>query len=172
VQRLLDRLRRIEYEHSGSELEAMLREAEQIRRDSPQQNVQREIHSRSGRAARLRSILILVPAEEPYVLRAYLIHRGRLIERVGIGPRGGGLARIERLLDDHFFFVRDGPTVVTGPDLDVEVVVRWLAAHRDRAVAFDPTELRSSREVTDRLRWFLGQGTPFDPDGGGPVIPR
>lgn len=171
VQRLLGRLRRIEYQHSGSDLEAMLREAEQIRRDTPASNVQRRIHARAGRAARLRSILILVPAEDPHVLRAYLIHDGRLIARVGIGPRGGGLARIERLLDDQFFFMPEGPTPVTGPDLDVEVVVRWLAANRDRAVAFDPTELRSAREVTNRLRWFLGQGSPFDPDGG-PVFAR
>ena len=32
IQELLDRLHRIEFEHSGSELEAMLREAEQIQR--------------------------------------------------------------------------------------------------------------------------------------------
>jgi hypothetical protein len=171
VQELLDRLYRIEYEASGSELEAILREAEQIRRDAPRKNVQRRVHPRAGRGARLRSILILEPAESPAVLRAFLIHEGRLIARVPIGRRGGGLRTIERLLDDHFFFVPDGPTPATGPDVDVEVIVRWLAAHRDRAVAFDPTNLRSAREVTDRLRWFLAQGSPFDPDGT-PIFPR
>jgi hypothetical protein len=84
---------------------------------------------------------------------------------VAIGRRGGGLKRIERCLDDHFFFVPQGPSPVTGPDLDVEVVVRWLAANRDRVVAFDPTDLPSAREVTDRLRWFLAQPNPFDPEG-------
>ncbi len=99
------------------------------------------------------------------MLRAYLIREGRLIDRVAIGPRGGGLKRIERVLDDHFFFAPDGPTVVPGPDLDVEIVVRWLGANRDRVVAFDPTDLGSSREVIERLWWFLGQGGPLDPDG-------
>jgi len=169
VQQLLDRLHRIDYDATGSELEAILREAEQIRRDQPQSNIQRNVHE--GRGARLRSILILEPASPPHVLRAYLIHEGRLVARVPLGPRGGGLKQIERALDDFFFFAPEGPVSVAGPDLDVELVVRWLATARDRAVAFDPTTLRSAREVTTRLRWFLSQGSPFDPDGS-PVFPR
>jgi hypothetical protein len=169
VQELLDRLHRIEYDPTGSELEAILREAEQIHRDGPAANIQRHVHE--GRGARLRSILILEPAEPPHVLRAFLIHEGRLVGRVAIGPRGGGLKRIERVLDDYFFFAPEGPTPAAGPDLDVERVVRWLSTARDRAVAFDPTTLQSSREVTDRLRWFLHQGSPFDPDGS-PIFTR
>ena len=166
VQRLIDRVHRIEYEAAGSDLEAMLREAEQIREDQPAANVQRQIHSRPRRAERLRAILILEPAASPHVLRAFLIRAGRLIDRVPIGPRGGGLARIRRVLDNHFFSTPAGPAPLDdGPDLDVEVVVRWLRANRDRVVAFDPTDLKTSREVIERLQWFLGQGSPFDPDG-------
>jgi len=164
VRKLLDALHRIEYTASGSDLEAMLREAESIRRRRPERNVQRRVHAR-GRGDKLQSILILEPAESPLVLRAFLIRHGRLLARVGIGPRGGGLRRIQRILDDRYFGGPEGPTPVGGPDLDVEVVVRWLSANRDRVVAFDPTELRSSREVIERLEWFLIQGSPFDPDG-------
>jgi hypothetical protein len=171
VKELLDALYRIEYELSGSDLEAMLREAEQIRRDQPTRNVQRNVRVKRGRAARLLSILILEPAEPPSVLRAYLVSDGRLLGKVGIGPRGGGLSRVERILEDHYFSTPDGPTTVPGPDLDVEVVARWLKANRDRVVAFDPTDLGSAREVIARLRWFLEQGTPFDPDGS-PVFRR
>ena len=79
--------------------------------------------------------------------------------------RADALARIERVLDDHFFSVTAGPTSIDGPDLDVEIVVRWLAENRDRVVAFDPTNLPTAAEVIHRLRWFLNEGTPFDPDG-------
>ena len=172
VQRLIDRVHRIEYEAAGSDLEAMLREAEQIRNDNPAANVQRQIHSRRGRAERLRAILILEPAAAPHVLRAFLIRAGRLIDRVSIGPRGGGLARIRRVLDNHYFSAPSGPAPIDdGPNLDVEVVVRWLAANRDRVVAFDPTDLKTAREVIERLRWFLSQGSPFDPDGA-PIVKR
>jgi len=172
VQRLLDSLYRIEYDSAGSDLEAMLREAAEIRAREPAANRQRKIHPRRGsRAGRLLSVLILEPAEPPATLRAYLIRDARLIERVAIGPRGGGLARVARVLDDWFFSVPVGPTAPTGPDLDVEVVARWLATNRDRVVAFDPTDLQSTEEVIERLRWFLHQGGPFDTDGS-PVFRR
>ena len=171
IQRLLDVVYRIEYKTTGSDLEATLEEAALIRDRKPLANVQRNVDPSRGRASRLRSILILEPAAPPSVLRAYLIRDGRLLDKVAIGPRGGGLTRIERALENHFFSSADGPTPVAGPDLDVEVVVRWLAANRDRAVAFDPTDLQNAKEVIDRLHWFLDQGTPFDPDGS-PVFHR
>jgi hypothetical protein len=171
VQKLLDALHRLEYRATVSDLEAMLEEAAAIRRERPERNVQRNIRASKSRAGRLRSILILEPSEPPLVLRAYLIRNGRLIDRVGIGPRGGGLSRIRRDLDDHFFSAPLGPTAPGGPDLDVEIVARWLAGNRDRVVAFDPTELRTSEEVIERLRWFLGQGGPFDSDGS-PIFSR
>ena len=169
--KLLAELHRIEYEPAGSDLEAMLREAEQIRSEHPRSNVQREVHLRHGRASRLLSILILEPAEPPAVLRAYLIRDCRIVGRARIGPRGGGLRHVQRVLEDHFFSAPSGPTPAPGPDLDVEVVARWLAAHRDGVVAFDPTDLRTADEVIERLKWFLLQGTPFDPDGS-PVYRR
>jgi hypothetical protein len=171
VQKLLDSLHRMEYQATISDLEAMLREAAAIRRERPERNVLRNVRASKSRAGRLRSILILEPSEPPLVLRAYLISNGRLVDRIGIGPRGGGLRRIRRVLDDHFFSVPLGPTTQSGPDLDVEIVARWLAANRDRVVAFDPTELRTSEEVIERLRWFLGQGGPFDGDGS-PIFSR
>lgn len=171
VQELLDELYRIEIEPAGSDLEAMLREAQQIRRRKPKRNVQRQVHARTSHDSRLSSILILEPATSPLVLRAYLIRDGRLVGRIGIGPRGGGLKRIERLLHDQFFSISAGPTPVTGPDVDVELVARWLSGNRDQVVAFDPTDMPSPQEVTDRLRWFLSRGTPFDPDGM-PIMTR
>lgn len=171
VQRLLDRLHRVEIHPSGSELEALLREAEVIREREPSANVQRKIHPRPERASRLDSILILEPAAPPTVLRAYLLRHGRLVGKVGIGPRGGGLNRIERLLEDLFFSAPSGPVPAAGPDVDVETVARWLAANRGRVIAIDPTDLPSAREVTDRLRWFLARGDLFDPDGS-PILTR
>jgi hypothetical protein len=109
--------------------------------------------------------MILEPAASPLVLRAYLIRDARFLEKVGIGPRGGGLRRIQRLLEDHFFSLPDGPTTPMGPDVHLELVGRWLAANRDRVVAFDPTTLQSASEVTERIRTLLDSGALLDPDG-------
>lgn len=171
VQRLLDALYRIEVEIVGSDLEALLSEAAQIRRKKPVANIQRGVRARSGRAARLRSILILEPAVHPFALRAYLLRDGCLVGKVGVGPRGAGLARIERILEDHFFGIAVGPTPLSGPQIEVELVSRWLADNRDRVVAFDPTDLGSGREVVRRLRWFLDRGALREPDGT-PILTR
>jgi len=168
---IVDAVHRFEVKPSGSDLEALLREAAQIRRDEPERNVQRAVHVRGERAARLRSILILEPAEEPWVLRAWLIREGQLLDSVPLGPRGGGLRRIERILQDEFFDPREGPRSAGSRPIDVEIVARWLAEHRDKAVAFDPTHLKTTDEVVSRLRWFLERGALHDPEGS-PILPR
>ncbi len=170
VASLVGAVHRIEVEPTGSDLEAVLREAAQISRRRPSRNVQRETHVHRTRAARLDSILILEPASPPHVLRAYLIRDGELVDKVLLGPRGGGLRRVERVLEDRFFSYRGGPSATAPESVDVERIARWLAAHRDRVVAFDPTHLKSAREVIARLRWFLRGGLE-DPDGT-PVVTR
>jgi hypothetical protein len=168
---IVDAVHRFEVRPSGSDLTAVLREAAQIRSDLPARNVQRVVHPRAGRAPRLRSILILEPAEEPWVLRAWLIREGCLLDSVPLGPRGGGLRRIERVLRDEFFDPREGPRSTRSKPIDVEIVARWLALHRDKAVAFDPTHLKTTDEVVSRLRWFLERGALHDPEGS-PILPR
>jgi hypothetical protein len=170
VTRIISRLYRMEYEITGSELEALLHEARAIMRDQPEVNTQRLIRGRKPYREKLRSILILEPAQRPAVLRAYLIRNGRWIGKVAIGPRGGGLKQIRRLLDRAFFdlegpHVEIQPAEETAERIDLELVTRWLAANRDRAVTFDPTDLRTSEEVILRLKSFLQYGEPSDPDG-------
>jgi hypothetical protein len=171
VQGLLDALHRIELEPVGSDLEAVLREAAAIRRRRPARNVQRKLHPRGGAEGRLRSILILEPAEAPWVLRAWLIREGHLLDSVPLGPKGGGLRRIERVLRDEFFDPRSGPRSGASRPIDVEIVARWLAENRDKAVAFDPTHLKTAEDVVQRLRWFLDAGALQDPEGS-PILPR
>lgn len=168
---IVEAVHRFEVRPSGSGLEALLREASQIRRDQPERNVQRAVHPRGARASRLRSILILEPAEKPWILRAWLIRDGRLEDVVPLGPRGGGLRRIERVLRDQFFDPREGPRSGGSRAVDVEIVARWLSEHRDTVVAFDPTHLKTSEEVVARLRWFLERGALHDPEGS-PILPR
>jgi hypothetical protein len=170
-QAIVDAVHRFEIRPSGSDLEALLREATQIRRDDPERNVQRAVHARKERADRLRSILILEPAEPPWALRAWLIRDGRLLDTVPLGPRGGGLRRIQRVLDMEFFDPREGPRSVRATPIDVELVARWLTEHRDKAVAFDPTTLKTAEEVVERLRLFLQPGALNDPQGS-PILPR
>src|SRR5262249_29989525 len=158
-------------EAAGSSLAALIREAAAIRREGPALNVQREVHPRGARTKRLESILILEPAEAPWSLRAWLIRDGRLVDTVAIGPEGGRLSRIERVLERAFFDGGPGPAATRPKPVDVELIARWLVEHRDEVVAFDPTHLRTAGEVVTRLRWFLARGVLNDPEGS-PILPR
>jgi hypothetical protein len=171
VRALLDAVHRFELAPTGSGLAALIREAAQIRRDDPVHNVQREVHVRGARATRLESILILEPAEPPWTLRAWLIRGGHLLDTIAIGPRGGGLKRVARVLERSFFDGGSGPAAERPKPVDIELLARWLAEHRDEVVAFDPTHLRTAEEVVLRLRWFLERGVLSDPEGS-PILPR
>ena len=97
---IVEAVHRFEVRPSGSDLEALLREAAQIRSDAARRATCSAPSTRAReRAARLRSILILEPAEDPWVLRAWLIREGQLLDSVPLGPRGGGLRRIERVFE-------------------------------------------------------------------------
>jgi len=165
------RVHRIEVQPTGSELEAVLVEARAIARQKPAINVQRAVHRSRNPRSTLDAVLILEPDCGPAVLRAYLIRYGRLVGRVRLGPRGGGLRRIDRLLRTWYFEGPDNNALPDAADLDAELVARWLTRNHDRAVALDPRDLGSPEEVVDRLRWFLSRGSPFDSDGS-PVLPR
>ena len=168
---IAERVHRYEVRPTGSGLEALLREASQIRRDAPETNTKRDVHPRGARADRLASMLILEPAEAPWVVRAWLIRDGRLVDSVPLGKRGGGLKRIARTLESDFFDPRAGPRSTRSRPVDVEIIARWLAEHRDDVVAFDPTHLRTAEEVVARLEWFLARGSLREPEGS-PILPR
>jgi len=171
VRALVFAVHRFELEAAGSSLAALIREAAAIRREAPALNVQREVHPRGARNRRLESILILEPAEAPWSLRAWLIRDGRLVDTVAIGPKGGGLSRIERVLERAFFDGAPGPAATRPKPVDIELIARWLVEHRDEVVAFDPTHLRTAGEVVARLKWFLARGVLNDPEGS-PILPR
>ena len=72
---------------------------------------------------------------------------------------------VQRFLDQYFFDpMPEGPRPVSGEEIDVEIVARWLTQNRHRVVASTRPTLRTSEEVIDRLRWFVEHGGLIDPD--------
>jgi hypothetical protein len=78
---------------------------------------------------------------------------------------------VARVLERSFFDGGSGPAAERPKPVDIELLARWLAEHRDEVVAFDPTHLRTAEEVVLRLRWFLERGVLSDPEGS-PILPR
>lgn len=98
----IGQVHRIAVEPRGSEVEALLEEAESIARAAPRHNVQRAV--REPEAARWSGDLVLiVPSGSPDRSRAHLIHRGEIAASATLGPGARGLARLRRLLDAVFY---------------------------------------------------------------------
>src|SRR5262249_34259172 len=83
---------RIEHERSGSELEALLREANQIAVRAPAKTRQRAVHARRGNM--IGNLVLVQHAERAGAVRVALVRDGGIAARVVLGPRGGGRERL------------------------------------------------------------------------------
>lgn len=146
----LSRVHRFEIELSGSELEAILREADLIVRTVPLHNVQRTVHER-GRAPS-GHVVLLLPAPRGRSVRAYLIEDGRLAARILLGPRGAGRARLRSLLEATYFTVGTGSRSARRPRLSGNpqaLISSWLRRQAGVVPAFDPTDAAGPEEAFD-----------------------
>ena len=102
VIRELSAVERVEYEETGTEVGALLREAELIARRSPRGNVQRRVDERGRSYAPGRRRILLLPIGNRGAVAAVFLRSGTFEGWCRIGPRGGGLQQaatlIQRLL--------------------------------------------------------------------------
>jgi hypothetical protein len=141
----LDRPHRVEYEVTGSELEALLREAKLIATRSPRSNVQREVHERGKEYAPGRAQALLFPARESGALSVVFVRAGRFEGLVRIGPRGGGLLEASRILKE--FFRRSSRSASSGTDADSEILRSWLSRNSDSVSRVDLDACRGPSEA-------------------------
>ncbi len=127
----IDRVRRVEYEVAGSEIEALLREADLIASRSPAGNVQRGVHERGRRYAPGRLRALVLPASRGGATLIFL-RDGSCAGAFRIGPRGGGRAAASRALRG-LLSRAGGPRARRSlHEGRTAIVNSWLARHADR----------------------------------------
>ena len=144
--RFLGRIDRLEVRPAGSELEALLREAELIRRHAPGGNVQRAVHERGRRYGEGRSWALLLPSADRRRVTAVVVSGGRYLGAAAVGQRGGGSLKLRALVGRAVCpAARRSPTArgaavrraVPGEaspgaiDTETEILSSWLARHGD-----------------------------------------
>ncbi len=139
--RFLARAVRVEFRVEGSELEALLSEARLIARRAPEANVQRAVHERAAPYAAARAWALLLPSAGRSAVSVVMVREGRYLGHAPVGPRGGGLRQIERLLGKAMASraPREGRR---GPDRDTPILTSWLARHGDRVSRIDLDSFR------------------------------
>ena len=99
---ILDRIRTVEIEEVGSELEALILEARLIQATRPEFNTQQDVHERKDTAEKRGPFLIILPSSTPKVVEIFCVRSDREICQVSVRKDlmdwSGGWLRIEEYL--------------------------------------------------------------------------
>jgi len=149
--RFLEKVHRMEHELTGSEVEALLREARLIRRKSPSGNVQVEVHERGERYRPSRSWAILLPRHGGKGVTAMVVRGGVYLGHARIGSRRGGFARARDLLRQALTRSGRQESRASGADRDTEILTSWLARNGDSVSRLDLDSFGSAAEAAGAL---------------------
>ncbi len=165
-----DRIHRLEIDTKPSELEALLEEQKQIRRRRPKGNVQFDVHERARPSIPLgasRCWALLLPAADGETTTAVLVRDGRYLGHLAIGPRGGGLAKSDRLLGRAVCSAgRSARAPRPEADRDTQILNTWLAKHGDAVSRID---LGDCRKASEAARALQDAARRLRGETGGPV---
>jgi predicted GIY-YIG superfamily endonuclease len=156
------RVEDVEWQITGSELEAVLREATLIDELQPAANVQIGApaqHTRAVPAAIVRDLVVLVPSVDPDASEIVAAHAGgrAMILRT---PRTGD--RIGETAATLWAFFHAAADVEPRARLALApLVFSWLAGRGRRATWLDPHDAASADELAGRLAALLNDGSLF-----------
>lgn len=135
IERILERMSRLDVVETGSELAALLAEQSAIREFQPPINIQYEVHERPATGnAHDRRLALVVDASKPEEAEVFLLYADISMQRKVI--RRDAPVALRPLLDSYFF--GEIPPRAEGPDReDLEIAWSWLNRFSDRVNAFD-----------------------------------
>jgi hypothetical protein len=135
IERILERMSRLEVVETGSDLAALLAEQSAIRAHQPPINIQYEVHERPAaeQAHERRLALVLsAPAEEE--AEVFLLHGDAAMRREIV--RRADPAALRPLLEE-FFFGTPPKRAEGAAREELEIAWSWLDRYADRVNAFD-----------------------------------
>ncbi len=126
---LLDQMYTIEYEETGSELAAMVREFRLIQQYRPGLNQQLEVHERTARYGNLKNFIVILPSSIEESLELFFVKDGLPLQRYEILRDAVNFSGVERILDTN---IQDGNTLTEIEMGEMEIVLSWVEANKDR----------------------------------------
>jgi predicted GIY-YIG superfamily endonuclease len=149
----------VEWQLVGSEVEALVREAEWIRDLQPPVNVQvapPALDTRAIPAALLRDTLVVLPSAEEGCVELLGARRSGPVLLQRVRRDGVGLAAALRVMWTFLRSREEGP----GPSLNSRgalspLVFSWLAGRGGAATRIDPADVPSAREFQRRVMLLL-----------------
>jgi predicted GIY-YIG superfamily endonuclease len=145
----------VEWRLVGSEIEALIREAEWIRDLQPVVNVQvapPALDTRAIPRAVLRDTIIVLPSAEPDAVE---LLAARLDGRVRFEHARRDGARLATAAREVWSLMRSNDASAFSGDMLAPLVFSWLAGRGARATRIDPADISSARELQRRIEVLL-----------------
>jgi predicted GIY-YIG superfamily endonuclease len=157
------RVAHVEWQPTGSELQALLREAMLIAELQPVANVhvgEPALRTRAVPAALLRDVIVLVRSFDPDSVDVVAARaRGDvMLERAD--RSGTTLAETTARLWEFFHHTAEAPRMATGPAL-APLVFSWIAGRGRHATRVDPHDVATAGELTARLASLFSDPSLF-----------
>ncbi len=150
----------VEWHETGSDLEALLLEAELIERWQPAANRQARAPRRglSRRPARTRDVILLLPSADPASVEVFCARTDGALLHVRTPRSGDQIVKPSRRIFKFFHGLVDADEQVTRR---AAIAFAWLARTGDDATRIDPRDVASPRELATRLRALVGDRDLF-----------
>ncbi|MBI1747457.1 MAG: GIY-YIG nuclease family protein [Acidobacteria bacterium] len=143
----------IGYEALGSELEALIREAETIKALKPLVNTQMDIVEPPVQGDYRYHRLLVLPALEAGSARLFLLRKDKVVRQITVARDGTNLAPVLRRIKDFFFQEtrrKSPPETWKG-----EIILRWLRKNRDHVSCLSLADKTDWQETVRLLRRYL-----------------
>ncbi len=128
VRGILDQVKDISFEVTGSELSSLLRELELIRFHSPRFNIQLEVHEHTHQSE-AEDVIIILPASDPERSELFMLKGKNLAGSLCVKRDGSDLESVKKSIERIYYSADPLLKAETG---ESEIALRWFHANRDR----------------------------------------
>lgn len=147
-------VRTIDWEVTGSELIALIREAELIERHHPTVNRQFDVHEREHPFVGPRSVAVVLPSARKGFLDIVTVQRGRQVEICRIGRRGGLSRKLEQAVERCF---DEGVAARPSDERVARIAASWLERHRGKVDYVVIDEQQDAVHAIEAVRKLIGE---------------
>ncbi|WKZ18686.1 MAG: GIY-YIG nuclease family protein [Candidatus Jettenia sp. CY-1] len=132
ITNVLQNIYTIEYEITGSELAAMLREYRLIKQYQPKLNQQIEVHERAARYGNLKNFILILPSLAEEAFELFFIKEGCPLQRYEILKGVVNFSEIGRILDKMYYNALSGFQYSNIEMGEIDIVLSWVEINKDQ----------------------------------------
>jgi len=138
----------------GSDLESLIYEHRLIRKYAPQLNAARAINERKGSFEPLADGIVLLPHFDPQKALSVWVRKEQKITLKALGKEGNESLDSADLKE--FFFSESTPSAMTD-FAELEIVTRWVKAHREDIVWVSISDYASTEELAQAVNAYRSE---------------